>query len=162
MIARSMASKAALGVAAAGALLTTLAPPAGAVVAPEAGGVSSANAAESAMVSAIWLTKFDLIAQGETNKATVNVPTAGRYVVQYQVSAPETDALLGTVVDGKKITDLAVPAAPGTYATFGETVSFQLTAGKHTFAMTGLKIPQTGDPGTDTYGTASGVLLTAR
>jgi hypothetical protein len=117
MTARSMATKVALAAATAAAVVTVSAPPAGALVAPVAPSVSSANAAELAVTPApISLIKnFNSINQGETTRITVNVPTAGEYVVRYFVSYPDTEGRLGTVVDGHKLAETVAAAAPGSF-----------------------------------------------
>jgi hypothetical protein len=140
---RSMAPKVALAAAAAATVMAGSALPAGAVVAPAGPSVSSANAAELAVApERISLMKgVDLLDQGETNEVTVTVPAAGEYRVSYFVSYPDTAGLLRTVVDGKKLADTVSRAAPGTYGVYAESVCFELTAGKHSFRMTGVKIP---------------------
>jgi hypothetical protein len=143
MSARSMATKVALAAVAAAAVVTVSAPPAGAVAAPAGPSVSSANAAELAVTPApISLVKdFDLLDQGETNRVTVNVPAAGKYVVSYFVSYPDTAGRLRTVVDGKKLPDTVSPADPGTFGVVADSKPFTLRAGTHTFRMTGVKVP---------------------
>ncbi len=140
---RSMAPRVALAAAAAATVMAGSALPAGAVMAPAGPSVSSANAAELAVVPGpISLMKdFDLLNQGETNEVTVTVPTAGEYLVSYFVSYPDTAGLLRTVVDGKTLADTVSRAVPGTYGVYAKSVCFELTAGKHTFRMTGVKLP---------------------
>jgi hypothetical protein len=140
MIARSMAAKMAI---AATTVAAVAALPAEALAAAAEPTVSSANAAElAALPEPISLVKdFDLLDQGETNRITVNVPTAGKYVVSYFVSYPDTAGLLRTVVDGKKLPNTVSPADPGTFGVVADSTPFALTAGKHTFRMTGVKVP---------------------
>jgi hypothetical protein len=154
MTVRSMAPRVGLAAAAAAVVVSLSAPGAGATVAPAAPAApstSSANAVEL-VTPPVWLTDVrNPLDPGETQTIVVDVPTAGTYYASYLVSSPKTASLIRTVVDGTQLPDAAGPAAPGQFGVIVTTESFDLTAGKHTFDLTGVKIP--------TGGSASGTLF---
>jgi hypothetical protein len=144
MTVRSLVPKAALAVAVVAAAGAFSAPAVRAALAP--GDTTLATTKVSQVVTPTpkaprFVDLTFMPEQGKTYTVTVNVPVAGEYQVNYFVNYPNTSGLMRTFVDGKKLADVVSPAVPGTYGTIAKSECIQLTAGQHTFRLTGVKFP---------------------
>jgi hypothetical protein len=153
MTVRSLAPRVALASAAAVAAVTFSSPVAVAAPAPPeapcdcsvgwAGGTDLAGGADLMAVARSTTRLGHLSDEGRPYTFTVNVARAGTYRVSYFVSYPDVPGRLRTVVDGRRLPDTVSPVRAGTFGVNAATKPFALTAGKHTFRLTGVSFPST-------------------